>query len=110
MALIQEFFPQVTGFEWDDGNSEKSWRRHGVIQTEAEQVFLNRPLVVADDPGHSGGEVRHFALGCTNLGRLLVVVFTLRGSLLRVISARAMSRRERRIYAQAQVSQAGPTV
>lgn len=110
MALIPEFFPQVTGFEWDEGNSEKSWRRHGVTQTEAEQVFLNRPLVVADDSGHSAGEVRHFALGCTDLGRLLAVVFTLRGSLLRVISARPMSRRERRIYAQAQASQAGPPV
>jgi uncharacterized DUF497 family protein len=41
---------------------------------------------------------------------LLAVVFTLRGSLLRVISARPMSRRERRIYAQTQTSQAGPTV
>jgi uncharacterized DUF497 family protein len=110
MALIPEFFPQVTEFEWDEGNSEKSWRRHGVTQAEAEQVFLNRPLLVAEDPGHSAGEVRRFALGCTDLGRLLAVVFTLRGSLLRVISARPMSRRERRIYAQTQTSQAGPTV
>jgi uncharacterized DUF497 family protein len=110
MGLIPEFFPQITGFEWDEGNSEKSWRRHGVTHTEAEQVFLNRPLVMADDPGHSAGEARYFGLGCTDLGRLLSVVFTFRGSLLRVISARPMSRRERRIYAQAQALEAGPTV
>ena len=101
MRLIPEFFPRVTGFEWDEGNSAKSWRRHGVTHTEAEQVFLNRPLLVAGSPKHSTGEARYFALGRTDLGRLLVVVFTSRGSLLRVISARPMSRQERRTYAQA---------
>ena len=108
MGLIPEFFPQVTGFEWDEGNSEKNWRRHGVTQAEAEQVFHNRPLLVTDDPRHSSGEVRCFALGRTDLGRLLAVAFTLRGLLLRVISVRPMSRREGRIYAKAQASQADP--
>ena len=101
MVLIPEFFPDVEGFQWDEGNSSKSWKRHQVSQTEAEQVFLNRPVVVTADPGHSAQEARHFAFGRTDAGRLLAVVFTVRGSVLRVISARPMSRRERRAYGQA---------
>ena len=101
MPVLPEFFPQVSGFEWDAGNSDKSWRRHGVSQGEAEQVFFNRPIVVAGDPKRSEPELRHFALGRTDAERRLLVVFTVRGSLLRVISARPMSRRERRIYGEA---------
>lgn len=101
MALIPEFFPDIEGFQWDEGNSSKSWRRHQVTQTEAEQVFRGRPSVVNGDPAHSGAEVRYFAFGRTDTGRLLTVVFTLRGSFLRVISARPMSRRERREYGKA---------
>jgi hypothetical protein len=101
MNSVPEFFPKITAFEWDEGNSEKNWRRHQVLRAEAEQVFLNRPVVVVDDPSHSSTEPRFFALGRTDKDRRLAVVFTLRGSLLRVISARPMSRRERSVYAQA---------
>jgi len=100
--LLPELFPGVTGFNWDEGNSAKTWQRHGVTQAEAEQVFLNRPLVVGQASRHSAQETRQFALGRTDQGRELTVVFTLRGWLLRVISARPMSRRERRIYGQSQ--------
>ena len=92
----------VTGFQWDEGNSEKNWRRHQVSQAEAEQVFFNRPLVVAPDPQHSSEELRHFALGRSNEGRHLTIVFTRRDDLLRVVSARPMSARERRVYAEAE--------
>lgn len=102
MALVPEFFLDVTGFQWDEGNSEKNWRRHRITRAEAEQVFLNRPILVGGDPKHAAREVRHFALGLTDAGRELMVVFTLRGSLLRVISTRPMSRRERRLYGEAQ--------
>jgi hypothetical protein len=101
MSLPPEFFPGITGFQSDEGNSEKNWSRHQVTQAEAEQVFFNRPLLVSADPRHSGTETRQFALGESDAGRPLAVVFTLRGSLLRVISARPMSRRERRLYAEA---------
>lgn len=94
-----EFFQSLEGFQWDEGNSSKNWTRHRVSQTEAEQVFLNRPLVVAGAP--FTGEARQFAFGHTDAGRLLTVVFTVRASLLRVISVRPMSRRERRGYGQA---------
>ncbi len=102
MALLPEYFPGITGFQWDEGNSEKNWRRHQVTQVEAEQVFFNRPVLVSGDPKHSGSEVRYFALGRTDADRKLAIAFTLRGSSLRVISARPMSRRERRVYGQTQ--------
>ncbi len=101
MAFIPEFFPEIEGFQWDEGNSSKNWRRHQVTQTEAEQVFQNRPIVLEGAPAHSGREARYFAFGRTEAGRLLTVVFTFRKPLLRVISARPMSRRERRGYAKA---------
>ena len=100
VALVPEFFPDIEGFQWDEGNSSKNWARHGASQTEAEQVFLNRPVVIGD-VAHSGTEARHFSFGRIDRGRLLTVVFTVRGHLLRVISARPMSRRERRGHAQA---------
>lgn len=101
MALIPEFFPDVDGFEWDEGNSSKNWIRHRISQTEAEQIFVNRPVLVIGDVAHSGIEARYFSFGRTDAGRLLTVVFTVRGHLLRVVSARPMSRRERRGYGEA---------
>ena len=86
------------GFQWDEGNAEKSWRKHGVSRSECEQIFFNRPLLIADDAKHSEQERRYYALGVTDAGRHLFEVFTLRGVLIRVISARDMSRRERLIY------------
>jgi uncharacterized DUF497 family protein len=104
VASLPEPFAHVTGFQWDEGNSDKSWRRHRVLHAEAEQIFFNLPIVVRQDPAHSDREVRYFALGQTDAGRRLMIVFTLRGSLLRVISARPMSRAERRIYAEAKLT------
>lgn len=91
---------QIIGFEWDVGNSRKSADKHGVGQGEAEQIFFNQPLLLLPDPRHSEQEVRYHALGKTDNGRLLHITFTLRGAgtLLRVISARDMHRKERSIY------------
>ncbi len=95
-------FSRIEGFDWDEGNSRKSAAKHGVSQGEAEQVFLNDPLLVVRDVGHSGSEPRLHALGRTDAGRHLHVTFTLRAAdtLIRIISARTMSRRERSRYAQ----------
>ena len=89
-------FERVTGFDWDDGNARKSHEKHSVSRSESEQVFGNEPDVVAD-PTHSQSEPRFHALGMTDQGRALHVTFTLRedGTMIRVISARDMSRRER---------------
>ncbi len=86
------------GFQWDEGNAEKNWIKHRVSDSESERVFFNRPLVVAEDEKHSEIERRYYALGHTDGGRSLFVVFTIRSDLIRVISARDMNRRERRLY------------
>jgi uncharacterized DUF497 family protein len=96
-----EELASCTGFEWDKGNSEKNWLAHGVSRAEAEQVFFNRPILIAPDLKHSKVEARYALLGQTNAARLLAVVFTVRGQLARVISARDMHRRERSFYEQA---------
>ena len=100
MGVLEEFFAGLRGFEWDEGNSDKNWLNHHVRQTEAEQALLNRPVVVAVDLRHSQREPRFVTLGRTDRGRHLTSVFTVRGDRVRVISARPMSRAERRIYGQ----------
>jgi uncharacterized protein len=96
--VVIEQLSECSGFEWDEGNAEKNWLKHGVSRTECEQVFFNRPLIVADDQKHSRDEQRYYSLGQTDRGRKLFVVFTIRDSLIRVISARDINRIERRIY------------
>ena len=97
MILVED----IEGFEWDAGNVIKSRTKHGVTPAEAEQVFFNEPLLLLPDEKHSGRETRLFALGHTNDGRRLFVAFTVRGRKIRVISCRAMSRKERAIYDEA---------
>jgi uncharacterized protein len=94
---------KIVGFEWDNGNSRKSADKHDVSQAEAESIFFNDPRLVVEDARHSLEEQRFNALGTTFQGRLLHVTFTLRDSetLIRVISARDMNRKERQLYEQA---------
>ena len=101
-----EELARATGFEWDEGNAQKNWIRHRVTRLECEQVFFNQPLIVARAEGRSPDELRFYALGQTDAGRELFLVFTLRGDLVRVISARDMSRKERRVYRDAKEEQA----
>ena len=93
---------KITGFDWDEGNARKN-EKHGVSAAEAEQVFFNAPLLLLDDPGHSQTERRLHALGQTDGARGLHITFTLRkaGTLIWVISARDLHRKERAIYDQA---------
>lgn len=81
-------------FEWDEVNVEHILERHGVEPEEAEQVFFNVPRVRRE-----GGVYE--ALGRDDAGHHLVVIFVVRASLIRVISARPMSTRERRRYDRA---------
>ena len=94
---------QITGFEWDDGNSRKSADKHDVSQAEAESIFFNDPLIVVADLKHSETERRFHALGRTAQDRLLHITFTQRqnGTMIRVISARDMHRKERKVCEQA---------
>jgi uncharacterized DUF497 family protein len=94
---------QIAGFDWDDGNIRKTADKHDVSQAEAESIFFNDPLIVLGDARHSETEQRFNALGKTAQSRLLHIAFTLRqnGTMVRVISARDMHRKERKAYEQA---------
>ena len=102
MPDAREKLAKCIGFQWDAGNSEKIRERHGVAQGECEEVFFNQPFLLTFDEKHLQDEPRYFGLGQTTAGRLLFVVFTIRGALIRVISARHMSRKEREVYERAQ--------
>ena len=91
---------RVVVFNWDAGNERKSVDKHGVTRAEAEQPFFNEPLLVLEDDRHSAREFRFHALGRTNEMRRLHITFTLRAenTLIRIISARDMSVKERAVY------------
>jgi hypothetical protein len=89
-------------FDWDESNLTKNYERHNVKWEEAENIFSNEPITIKDDDVHSASEKRYNALGKTQKGRKLFVVFTLRNDKVRIISARDMSRKERIIYEEVQ--------
>jgi len=95
---IFNLLSKCVGFEWDEHNAEKNWQKHRVTPSECEEIFFNRPFVVADDLKHSKKENRFYSLGHTDAGRRLFVAFTVRRSYIRVISARDMNRKERKVY------------
>lgn len=91
---------RLTGFDWDESNREKNWEKHQVLASECEEVFFNLPLLLQPDPAHSQQEPRYFVFGHTTAGRRLFIAFTVRENKIRVISARDMSKKERKIYEQ----------
>jgi uncharacterized protein len=96
--MISDILAKCTGFEWDKHNSEKIRTKHDVTRAECEQVFFNIPVITGDDERHSKTESRFYVLGQADSGRLLFLAFTVRNDKLRVISARDMNRKERRVY------------
>ncbi len=95
---MKQELDNIEGFQWDKGNIEKNRLKHKVLNFECEQVFFNDPLIVADDIKHSQNEKRWYVLGRTDLNRKLFIVFTIRNNLIRIISARDMTKKERKIY------------
>jgi hypothetical protein len=85
-------------FEWDPVKAETNARKHGITFTEASTAFRDPLSLTISDPDHSEREERFLLLGRSSSGRLLVVTHTERGEAVRIISARAASRRERRDY------------
>jgi uncharacterized DUF497 family protein len=92
---MEDDLGSFVGFQWDRGNSNKNLAKHNVENWECEQAFFNKLLLVLEDPGRSPAEKRWAAFGKTDSNRLLAVIFTKRGNLLRVISARDMNSKER---------------
>ena len=85
-------------FEWDTRKAVANERRHGVSFEEATTVFGDRLARSYDDPDHSDSERREITFGFSKAGRALVVSHCERGERVRIISARRMTRRERRQY------------
>lgn len=98
---IEELFSGAE-FDWDKWNADKIWKKHKVQFPEVEEVFFDINLIILPDPTHSIAEERYIALGKTKTSRTLFVVFTERGfdatKKIRIISARDISKKERRKY------------
>ena len=88
----------VTHFIWDRYNYKKSWVKHQVAVEECEEVFEDPRVALFPDRIHSTTEERWVVFGTTKNKRQLSIAFTVRENGIRVISARPMSRKERRIY------------
>jgi uncharacterized DUF497 family protein len=85
-------------FEWDPEKEEGNVRKHGVSFHEAATVFGDPLSWTFPDPDHSVGERRYLTFGQSSQGKTLIVSHTDRGKQLRLISARELTRRERRYY------------
>lgn len=85
-------------FEWDPYKAEINFRKHGVSFDEAGSVFLDRLALSGPDPEHSVGESRYITFGTSSLNRLLSVSHTYRPGAIRIISARRVTRGERKLY------------
>ncbi len=85
-------------FEWDDAKAKANVRKHGVSFDEAGSAFLDQFALSGPDPDHSMGEPRYITFGMSGLGRLLAVFHTHRPGVIRIISARRVTRAERKLY------------
>jgi uncharacterized protein len=85
-------------FEWDESKAASNLSKHGVSFEEAKTVFDDPLYVDFYDPAHSDDEDRYLIVGESNQRRLLIVSYTERGSLIRLISAREVTRTEREVY------------
>ncbi len=85
-------------FEGDTNKSATNLKKHGVSFVEAAVVFSDLLSVTFDDPDHSLTERRFITIGLSAKGKTLVVSHTDRGRLIRLISARKATKRERKFY------------
>lgn len=89
---------KVIGFEWDKGNTDKSYQKHGITPNQAEEIFLDKDVLLQEDIAHSQTEQRLIAIGKTETKKILFVVFIERRGMIRIISARGANKKERRKY------------
>ena len=88
----------LIGFDWDDGNIYKNEKKHGLNYKLIEEVFFNEPLLIVEDYQHSDNECRCAAFGQDDKSNKIMVIFTARDKLIRVISAREMRKKEKAFY------------
>ena len=85
-------------FEWDGRKAKFNLRKHGISFEEASSVFSDVLANVYEDPDHSFHEKRFLMIGTSVRGRLLTVAFADRGRRIRIISARRVTRQEKKFY------------
>ena len=88
-------------FEWDPGKARINLRKHGVSFTEAGTIFGDELAITVSDPDHSDNEDRYITIGSSDRRRLLIVSHTDRGDRIRIISARELTKAERKEYEKA---------
>lgn len=89
---------KIVGFEWDKGNIDKNYKKHGITPNETEEVFLDEDILMLEDTRHSKQEERFEAIGKIIKGSILFLAFTVRRDKIRIISARTANKKERRRY------------
>lgn len=85
-------------FEWDPAKSATNLRKHGVSFNEAATVFGDPLAATALDPDHSVTEDRYITIGMSNRRRIIMVAHAERSERIRIISARELTRAERKTY------------
>ena len=85
-------------FEWHARKSAENQRKHGVTFEEAKTVFDDCFALMVADPDHSADEDRWLEMGLSAAGRLIVVWYTLRSGVIRIIGARSATPAEARSY------------
>ncbi len=85
-------------YVWDPEKAKSNYRKHRVLFSEARMVFDDPLMLVYEDGEHSFMEQRYLAMGRSVDSRLLLVAYTERADVIRIISAREATRRERRAY------------
>ncbi|MCA1629366.1 MAG: BrnT family toxin [Acidobacteria bacterium] len=85
-------------YEWDEGKATSNLEKHGVPFEEASSVFADPLYIDFYDPDHSADENRYLVIGTSEVGRLLIVSYTERGDVVRLISARELTSAERKAY------------
>ena len=85
-------------FEWDEEKAKANLKKHRVSFDEATTVLNDSFSITIPDPDHSVDEQRYIDIGSSDNGRVLVVVYTERGSNIRIISCRKATPSERKLY------------
>ncbi len=89
---------KILGFDWDQGNIDKSYKKHGITPNESEEIFLDEEVKIEKDVKHQQQEKRFIAIGKTTEKKILFVIFTVRRDKIRIISGRLANKKEREVY------------
>ena len=85
-------------FEWDEAKAAANLAKHGVSFEEARTIFDDPLYVDFYDPDHSEAEHRYIIIGQSDQDRILLTSYTERGDIIRLVSAREVTRSEREHY------------